>query len=405
MLNAQQLQCLAQIRTLVDDIIAADTPEEPVGPPVYNAPPGMSFAEVLSTAPVGAIIELGTNQYTLANFNLDRDDVYLRGGIFRPSGENVNDLLLVRGDNVTFDGANIAGDGTTKRGIAVYGRNLTILNSEIRNIRRSGQESQALAIWDSPGPLTVRDTVLEASTQSFLAGGSAPSVPNTIPTGLTFERVTFTRPLEWRGLAYAFKTIFELKCARTVRVIDCVLENMWAAGQTGIAITLHPSQYGNSPETVVEDVEFNGCTIRNCGGGVSMLGFSQHQNEVGRETLRGNNYRFIGNTWDISRILYGGQGALMTIGWEPENVVWEGNVATADGDAFQRITDLRPIRGFRFTSNTVTPAGTYGTYAPSGNYRGTGWTTLFPEGEMGGNTFTAAHATFRANFPTNTYLP
>ena len=398
-MTPEQLVALTEIERQIA-LMRALEPPLVVPPTVIQSP--ANLVNAIATAPDGAIIDLGGNLYS-GPIELTRPITIRNGALQAPP--NTNDIIIITGDRVTLLDLVITGDGTTKRGIAANGTNMLFERIQVRNIRRAAQESNAVAIWNSPGPLTVRDSVLEGASQSFLAGGSSPTVPNTIPTGLTFERVTFTRPLEWRNQGFAVKTIFELKSARNVVVRDCILENMWSGeGQNGIAISLHPSQYGNSPENIVENVVFEDNIIRNVGGGASLLGFSQHQNEPGRATLRGNRYYFRRNTWAIDKTLYGGQGALITLDWEPDTVVWEDNVVTTNGDAFIRLSNLRPTTNFAFRRNEVNRTGTYGIYAADGNYRGVGWSTYFPGGEMVENTFTNAHSTFRTNFPTNTYV-
>ena len=146
----------------------------------------------------------------------------------------------------------LRGDGTTKRGISNQATDTKLFRVQVLNICCEGQETQAMAMWDSPGPLLAEDCWFEGGALCFLAGGSTPTVPNTIATGLTFKRCIFTCPLEWRSKAYACKNSFELKCAKDVLVEDCEISNTWAQGQAGYLIQLTPSQYGGSPETTVQ---------------------------------------------------------------------------------------------------------------------------------------------------------
>lgn len=352
----------------------------------------------INNAPNGSILDLQGREH-LRSILIDKPLTIRNGRIQAPP--NTNDVVNITGDHINLGPALvIRGDGTTKRGIAANGYFMVFDGIEVRNIRRAGQESQAICIWNSTGPLAVRNTILEAGSIGFLAGGARPTIENTIPTGLTFDNVLFTRPLEWRGQGYACKNSFELKCAQDVTVRNCTLENVWVEGQTGNAIVLTVVNYGNSPNAVVQNVEFVDCTIRNVGNGINALGFGQQVDP----TLRGNNYRFIRCNWNISRARMGDQGAIVKLGKEPENILFDGNNAVQDGDAFIRVSDSRPIQDFRFINSEVNKPGTYGVFTPIGS-RGAGWNQVFPGGLIESCVFHDAHSIFKVNFPNNTYVP
>jgi len=270
----------------------------------------------------------------------------------------------------------------------------------VLNICREGQETQAAAMWDTPGPFLAEDCVFEAGSIPFLSGGSTPTIPNTIPTGLTFTRCKFGRPAEFREHGYACKNSFELKCARDVLVEDCEIYNVWAQGQSGYAIQLTPSQYGGSPETTVENVTFRNCRIHDAGGGVNALGYTQHDDDD-RQTQRGGNYRFENCSFEINKS-YEGQAAVVTCAHSPNGVALVDCDVTSNGDAFLRFSDKEPVDGFSYTGGRVNTPGTYGVFSPLGN-RGAAWQSIAPGGVISGVTFVGAHSTFKNNFPDNTY--
>jgi hypothetical protein len=152
----------------------------------------------------------------------------------------------------------------------------------VRNIRRAGQESNAIAMWNGTG-LTIRDSYLEGGSQQFLSGGATPDVPNHVPENILIENTVMTRPMEWRGQGTVCKNSFELKSARHVVLRNVIMENVWPDGQSGFAIVLTPSQYGNSPENVVEDVLFDNITVRNVAIGINAVGFTQHSDPTRRD--------------------------------------------------------------------------------------------------------------------------
>jgi hypothetical protein len=185
-----------------------------------------------------------------------------------------------------------------------------------------------------------------------------------------------------------------------VLVEECEISNCWAQGQSGYLIQLTPSQYGNSPETTVEDVTFRKCYIHDGAGCVNALGYSQHQNDPGRETQRGGRYRFIECTINVNTS-YDGHGTALTWAWSPLGIEWIDNDVTENGDAM-RCSDKMPVDEFVYRGGRVSTTGTYGVWTPQGS-RGANWSVIAPGGIVEGVTFVNAHSTFKANFPGNTY--
>jgi hypothetical protein len=297
----------------------------------------------------------------------------------------------------------IRGDGTTKRGVAANGIGLLMLRCQVLNICRSGQESQAVQTTNG-GNITIRDSHLEAGSIYFLAGGSSPTIPNHVPHDILIENCTMSRPDAWRTLSLAVKTGVEIKSGRRITVRGCSISNIWPQAQTGFAITLTPSQYGNSPENIVEDVLFDACTVTNCASGVNALGFSQSQSTL--PTLRSQNIRFVNCDFTISRAWAGGgHGSLMQLGGGgPLNMLWAGCTIVQDGDAFLRTSGTDPIANFQMSYCTISPTGTYGIWTPAGSRGGAWVATVFPGIGIADNEFSGASSIFRQQFPDNTYV-
>ncbi len=374
-------------------------PEPPVTGDVIHVTDDLPGA--IKAAPAGSVLDLGGGCFP-GPITIDKTLTIQNGEVSAPA--NCNDVVSIKTTtcDVTLQDLTIRGDGTTKRGIANQGTNTTLLRVNVVNICREGQETQALAMWDSPGPLLAEDCYFEGGSLCFLAGGSTPTIPNTIATGLTFRRCTFTRPAEWRSKAYACKNSFELKCAKDVLVEDCEISQTWAQGQAGYLIQLTPSQYGGSPETTVENVTFRNCHIHDGGNGANCLGYSQHD-EPDRVTQRGGNYRFENCRIQNILLAYEGQGAAITCAHSPNGVAVIDCDVQEDGGAFLRVSDKQPVDGLEWRGGSVNVAGTYGVFSPLGS-RGAAWATIAPGGTISGVTFTNAHSTFKNNFPDNTYV-
>jgi hypothetical protein len=396
-MNQTQQDAIREIERQLQIIWAAEAPPPPT---VYTVSPTDDLQTVLDTVDA-EIIDL--NQLVISSGYLAvKRKLTLQNGTIEAT-PNVNDMLDIRADDVNIQQVMLRGDGTTKRGVVVNGKRFVMNQSEIRNIRRLGAECQAMATWNG-ADIFVSNTVLEGSTQSFMSGGSSPTIPNHVPSNIRFHNCLFTRPYEWLNAGYGCKTIFEVKSGRSIQVTNSILENIRTDGQTGVAITLTGSQYGNSPENIVEDIEFHSNIIRNASSGVSAIGWSQHQDDPTRAMLKGRNYRFINNVWDLSLRLHAGQNALALLGAEVDQVVFTGNDVTLDGGAaFLRITDKRLVTNLHIEENTLRNIGTYGVFSSLGS-RGTNWNLQANPGIITGNTISGATSLFRTNFPDNVYV-
>ena len=76
-------------------------------------------------------------------------------------------------EDIVLDRLLILGDPARgqKRGIALNSAATTIRNCYIADIKEAGQETQAIAGWNGPGPFLIENNYLEASGISVLFGG------------------------------------------------------------------------------------------------------------------------------------------------------------------------------------------------------------------------------------------
>jgi hypothetical protein len=98
------------------------------------------------------------------------------------------DRLLIRGDRLIGQ----------KRGIALNSGETEIRDSYISDIKAIGQDSQAIAGWNGPGPYLIENNYLEAAADVVMFGGSDPKISGLVPADIQVRRNTITRPVEWR---------------------------------------------------------------------------------------------------------------------------------------------------------------------------------------------------------------
>ncbi|HEY6331107.1 MAG TPA: hypothetical protein VI756_17395, partial [Blastocatellia bacterium] len=84
-----------------------------------------------------------------------------------------------------------------KRGIGLNCASATIENSYVSEFHAVGVDSQAICGWNGPGPFKIVNNYLEGASENVLFGGSDPSIPNLIPSGIKFEQNYVSKPISW----------------------------------------------------------------------------------------------------------------------------------------------------------------------------------------------------------------
>ena len=256
----------------------------------------------------------------------------------------VLDGLIIRGDPVKGQ----------KRGIALNSASTIIRNSDIRDIKAIGQDSQAICGWNGPGPFVIEDNYLEGAGENVMFGGADPGVPNLVPSDITFRGNYVTKPLAWReeGSPWTVKNLLELKSARRVLIERNVFEHNWVAAQTGYAVLFTPmNQDGRAPWTVIEDITFQLNVVRHASSGINILGYDYiHPSlQTRRIAIRHNLF------YDINGSRWGGHGWFLLIGDEPADIVVDHNTVLQSSSmiVMYGVKDGRPrlIQNLQLTNN------------------------------------------------------
>ena len=272
-----------------------------------------------------------------------------------------------------------------KRGIALNSGTTTISNSYISDIKTEGQDSQAIAGWNGPGPYLIENNYLEGAGENFLLGGADPAIPGLVTQDVTFRRNHLAKPLAWRDQKWQVKNLFELKNARRVLIEGNLMEYSWLQAQVGYAMLLTPrNQDGDSPWSVVENITIRHNIIRHAGGGIQIVGADTNHPSGSSRGIRVVNNLLYG----IDSQRWGGTGAFLIIGEGPSDIVVEHNTVRQDGNIVMAYggskQDPMEIRGFTFRDNLVS----HNLYGVHGADRAPGADTLqafFPQSVFANN--------------------
>jgi hypothetical protein len=272
------------------------------------------------------------------------------------SGDKSQDDLGTVPAHLVLDRLYVHGDPAKgqKRGIALNSASTVIVNSHISGIKALGQDSQAIAGWNGPGPYRIENNYLEAAGENFMLGGADPRIPGLVTEDVVFRRNHLSKPLEWRGQRWVVKNLFQLKNARSVLVEGNLMEYSWRSGQVGYAIVLSPrNQDGRARWTTVEDVIIKNNVVRHAGGGMQIIG--EDSNHPSGPT---RNVRVVNNLfYDISAREWGGTGAFVLMGDGPANVTIERNTVSQSGNIVMAYGGSRQaprtMEGFVFRGNVI----------------------------------------------------
>ncbi len=243
-----------------------------------------------------------------------------------------------------------------KRGISLQSAATSIRNSDIRDIKAEGQDSQAICGWNGPGPFVIENNYLEAAGENIMFGGADPAIKDLVPSDITVRGNHFSKPLEWRnqGVPWTVKNLLELKNARRVLIEGNLFEHNWAAAQTGYAILFTPAnQDGRAPWTVVSDVTFQFNIVRHVSSAINILGFDTNGASLQTRRLQIRQNLF----YDVDASRWGGDGRFLLVGDEPADINVDHNTVIQNGSALQlygkRNGRFRAIEAFQLTNNLM----------------------------------------------------
>jgi hypothetical protein len=241
-----------------------------------------------------------------------------------------------------------------KRGIALNSADTAIESCWLAGFKAEGQDSQAIGCFNGPGPFLIENNHLEGAGENVLFGGSDPSIPDLVPSDITFRRNHVVKPLAWKGSKWSVKNLFELKNARRVVAEGNLFENNWGDAQVGFAIVFTPrNQDGHAPWCRVEDVAFRSNVVRHTASAVNILGTDDLH---ASQPLKG--VHVVNNLFDdVDGKTWNGAGLFFQLGSGGSDVVVDHNTAFNAGSAASLYGT--PTRGVAFTNNLM-DGGKYG---------------------------------------------
>jgi hypothetical protein len=300
---------------------------------------------------------------------------------FRPTaGSFVTELVRI-GDydtststlpsHIVFDRCIFQGDSAVggRRGIAMDGRYVAVLDSHLSDFKEVGADTQAAWAHNTSGPLKLVNNYLEAAGENLMFGGADSKSSSLVPADIEIARNHFFKPLSWIETPWVVKNLLEFKAAVRVLVRGNIFENNWAAAQSGFSVLITPrNQDGTAPWSVTRDITIESNQFLNLGSGFNILGTDDARSSLATErvVIRNNHIEVSG--------LNGARGRIFQVLLNPADLVIDHNTALGVGtqDAFVYTESPGRVSRFMFTNNLVSR----GSYGFAGTGSGEGISTL-----------------------------
>lgn len=278
-----------------------------------------------------------------------------------------------------------------KRAIEVnFGKGI-IRNCKIFDVIADGQDSQAICVLNTFGDIEISDNHLQAASENILIGGDTMKIPNTRPKNIRILRNFLDKPLEWKSAGIAVKNLLELKDGHDVLIQDLTARNCWAGGQQGYCFMFTPSNGAS-----LRNIQVVNADVSNVGGIVNITGVDAKGINTERTQVT-----FTNGVYRTNKAGMGGRGDFALLARGPEFFDVFGCDIQIDGTTFIYVSDDRPIDRIR-VENCKFNAGKYGINI-NGRMNGDNTLGIVRELIVKNNIITGATATFKKNFPLNTY--
>ncbi|MEO8588965.1 MAG: hypothetical protein ABI432_06340 [Flavobacteriales bacterium] len=313
--------------------------------------------------------------------------------------------------DLVFDRLYIHGDPLvgTKRGIRLNSASTAVINCWISDCKAEGQDAQAIAGWNGPGPFKIVNNHLEGSGENIMFGGALATITDLIPSDIEIRNNHFFKPPGWHigdpnyeGTPWCIKNLFELKNAQRVWVEGNILENNWAHCQSGFALVFTPrTEGGAAMNNRVTDVTWKHNILINSEGGFNITPHDdQLANPVTSRILIEDNLAY-----DVNRVTGGGDGKMYQVLGAVHDLTIQHNTTINTGTGV--ISDAPAIVNGIFRDNITG----YGPYGICGTGIGCGINvinTVWPGGDFSHNAFfggTPAQGAIEANYPPFHWFP
>jgi hypothetical protein len=329
-------------------VIRSSATLPPAGTRIRPADSGLLAKLVGATSDRVVQTELGASRYRLVGLEI------------ASSGTVTSTNDLVRFDSgsshLILDRSYVHGHSSldSRRCVSLNASYAAVIDSHLSQCHSKSYDSQAIAAWNTSGPLKIVNNHLAGAGENIMFGGAMPA-QNVVPSDIEIRGNHFYKPTSWKGV-WLVKNLFEIKNAQRVLLEGNVFQNNWRHGQDGMAINIKVSdQNGKCTWCVSQDITFRKNIVRNVDGGMKI-------SATNRIVVRNNlfkNLRAFGSNGRLFQLLRGAEHVRIenNTGFGTYGIISAGSV---------------PMAGFVMRNNIVAR----GAYGIKGDIGGEGTGTL-----------------------------
>ena len=211
-------------------------------------------------------------------------------GVTSPVTLNYGVFIVGNGDtsattlpsNIVLDRCYVHGNatGNIRSGLTANGPYVAAINSYFENFHDTGADTQAIVVWNSPGPVKVFNNFLQAAGENMIVGGAHAYISGLVNSDIQITQNQFFKPLTWypgsptyAGINWSVKNLLEMKNARRVFVEGNIFQNVWQNAQSGYAVLFTPrNDDGLEPQGTVNNITFRYNVVQHAGSAFQIAG-------------------------------------------------------------------------------------------------------------------------------------
>lgn len=173
----------------------------PEGERLDPAKPGAALPKILSAGAEPALnVAANAHHYRLVGLEFGiTPAVTLSYDIVRV-GEGTETVAARTPHDIIIDRCYIHGNplAHAKRGVQLNSRATAVIDSYISEIHGLGQDTQAIAGFNGPGPFKIANNFLEGAAENVMFGGATPAIAGLVPSDIEIRGNHFFKPPFWR---------------------------------------------------------------------------------------------------------------------------------------------------------------------------------------------------------------
>lgn len=303
---------------------------------------------------------------------------------------------------ITLDRVYVHGSSTqtVRRCVALNSASSAVIDSWMSDCHELGSDSQAIAVWNGPGPFKIVNNYLEAAGENLMFGGNDPSIQGLTPSDIEVRRNHFFKQPSWKG-KWTVKNLLEIKHAQRVLIEGNILENSWVHAQNGVGVVMKSvNQNGSCTWCVTQDVTYRLNVLRHVGAGYN-IGASP---DNALQTVHARRLAITDNVASAinTDTLFNGDGRAFLLDGDLREVQILRNTTVSETHAF--VMGGQPSVSVT-VSNNLFGSRVYGLIG-TGLNGGAAWAFFAPTGTFTGNILMGDPSLSAVNFGTlSTYPP